>query len=399
MPMVLTLNAGSSSVKFALFDAVLDDAPALAAGQIDGLGSQAGFTARHFESGQQESYPLQPAGPADHVRAVNAILDWIERRLAGRSVAAIGHRVVHGGPHHAAPALIDDRLVDDLQALTPLAPLHQPHNLEGVAAARAAFPAAPQVACFDTAFHRGHPFVTDAFAIPRHYYHDGVRRYGFHGLSYEYVSGRLRQIAPQQAAGRVIIAHLGNGASLCAARDGRSIASTMGFTAVDGLPMGTRCGQIDPGVLLYLMAEKGMDLPALTDLLYNQSGLKGLSGLSSDMRELQASDRPEARETIDYFILRICRKMGSLAAALEGLDAVVFTGGIGENAAAIRKGVLDRLRWLGVTLDDAANARGDTAITTAASRVHAFVVKTDEERMIARHTRDVAGLADRSRAA
>jgi acetate kinase len=397
MPMVLTLNAGSSSVKFALFDAALEDGPALAAGQIDGLGEHATFSVR--TAGEKEVYPLEPAGPADHARAVNAILQWIESRLAGRSVAAIGHRVVHGGPHHAAPALIDGSLIDDLRALTPLAPLHQPHNLEGVVAARIAFPNAPQVACFDTAFHRGHPFVTDAFAIPRHFYQEGVRRYGFHGLSYEYVAGCLRQISPVEAAGRVIIAHLGNGASLCAVRDGRSIASTMGFTAIDGLPMGTRCGQIDPGVLLYLMAEKGMSVQEVTNLLYHQSGLKGLSGLTSDMRDLQASDRPEARETIDYFMLRICRKIGSLAAALEGVDAVVFTGGIGENSAAIRKGVLDRLRWLGVALDDAANERGDTVISTSDCRVRALVIKTDEERMIARHTLEVAGLAQRSRAA
>jgi len=399
MPMVLTLNAGSSSIKFALFDAGLDELPAMAVGQIDGLSAHATFTARHAESGQKESYPLQPAGPADHGRAVNAILDWIETRLAGRRVAAIGHRVVHGGPDHAAPARIDGRLIEDLRALTPLAPLHQPHNLDGVAAAHVEFPHVPQVACFDTAFHRGHPFTTDAFAIPRHYYHEGVRRYGFHGLSYEYVAGRLRETAPREAAGRVIIAHLGNGASLCAVRDGRSIASTMGFTAVDGLPMGTRCGQIDPGVLLYLMAEKGMDVHALTDLLYNQSGLKGLSGLTSDMRDLQASDSPAARETIEYFIVRICRKMGSLAAALEGIDAIVFTGGIGENAAAIRKGVLDRLRWLGVDLDADANERGAPVISTPESRVGVFVIKTDEERMIARHTLEVAGLSPRARAA
>jgi acetate kinase len=399
MPMVLTLNAGSSSIKFALFDAGQDKLPAMAAGQIDGLASHATFSARHIESGQKESFPLQPAGAVDHARAVNSILQWIETRLAGRRVAAVGHRIVHGGPHHTAPVPIDERLIDDLRALTPLAPLHQPHNLQGIAAACVEFPHVPQVACFDTAFHRGHPFVTDAFAIPRHFYHEGVRRYGFHGLSYEYVTGQLREIAPHEATGRAIIAHLGNGASLCAVRDGRSIASTMGFTAVDGLPMGTRCGQIDPGVLLYLMAEKGMDVHALTDLLYNQSGLKGLSGLTSDMRDLQASDLPEARETIDYFILRICRKVGSLTAALEGLDAIVFTGGIGENSAAIRKGVLERLGWLGIALDDDANERGDTAISSPGSRVGAFVIRTDEERMIARHTLEVAGLTEQSRAA
>ncbi|NVN85447.1 MAG: acetate/propionate family kinase [Rhodopseudomonas sp.] len=398
MPMVLTLNAGSSSVKFALFDAALDDGPAMATGQIDGLASHAIFTARAAAT-EKECFELSPAGRADHVRAVNAILEWIESRLAGRSVVAIGHRIVHGGPRHATPLPIDDNLIEELRALTPLAPLHQPHNLQGVVAARAEFPHVPQVACFDTAFHRGHPFVTDAFAIPRHFYHEGVRRYGFHGLSYEYIAGCLRRIAPVEAAGKVIIAHLGNGASLCAVRDGRSIASSMGFTALDGLPMGTRCGQIDPGVLLYLMAEKGMDVHALTDLLYNQSGLKGLSGLSSDMRDLQASDSREARETIDHFILRTCRKIGSLVAALEGFDAIVFTGGIGENSAAVRKGVLDRLRWLGLEPDDEANERGDTVISSPACRARAFVIKTDEERMIARHTLEVTGLAGRSRAA
>ncbi|HYN39378.1 MAG TPA: acetate kinase, partial [Rhodospirillales bacterium] len=218
--MVLTLNAGSSSVKFALFDAELDDGPAMAIGQIDGLASRATFTARSAGSTEKETFALLPEGPADHARAVNAILEWIESRLAGRSVVAIGHRIVHGGPHHAAPVPIDDNLIEQLRALTPLAPLHQPHNLQGVIAARAEFPQVPQVACFDTAFHRGHPFVTDAFAIPRHYYHEGVRRYGFHGLSYEYIAGSLRQIAPVEATGNVVIAHLGNGASLCAVRDG-----------------------------------------------------------------------------------------------------------------------------------------------------------------------------------
>jgi acetate kinase len=274
----------------------------------------------------------------------------------------------------------------------PLAPLHQPHNIAGIRAAREAWPGVLQVACFDTAFHRGHPFVHDTFALPRALYAEGVRRYGFHGLSYEYVSARLRTIAPLQAGGRVVVAHLGNGASMCAIRDGKSIASTMSFTALDGLPMGTRCGQLDPGVILYLLREKKLDVAALSDLLYRESGLQGLSGISHDMRELEASDAPEARQAIDYFISRIRYEFGGLAAALDGVDAMVFCGGIGENSWRVRERVLEGLEWMGIELDRTANRAGTDVISTAASRVRAYVIRTDEEAMLARHAVDELGL-------
>jgi acetate kinase len=289
--------------------------------------------------------------------------------------------------------VVDEGILETLRTLVPLAPLHQPHNISGIRAAMQAFPGAVQVACFDTAFHRSHPFVADAFALPRHLYEEGIRRYGFHGLSYEFIARRLRTVAPTLSTGRVIVAHLGNGASMCAMRDGRSFASTMGFTALDGLPMGTRCGQLDPGVVLYLMSEKGMDAQAISDLLYKESGLKGLSGLSHDMRILEGSDSPAAQEAIAYFVARIRREIGGLAAAIGGLDALVFTGGIGENSTRIREEVLTGMGWLGIVPDPAANSAGHQVISTADSGVAIFVLKTDEERMIAEHTAAAAELA------
>jgi acetate kinase len=321
------------------------------------------------------------------------VLDWRRTAVPDVTVIAAGHRVVHGGIHFDRPALVDEAVLDALRALIPLAPLHQPHNLAGIAAAQEAWPHVRQVACFDTAFHRGHPFVNDVFALPRRLYDEGVRRYGFHGLSYEYITRHLRQIAPAVAAGRVVVAHLGNGASMCAIRDGRSVASSMGLTALDGLPMGTRCGQLDPGVVLYLMREKRMDADAVADLLYKESGLLGLSGVSHDMRELEASDKPEAARAIDYFVFRVRRELGGLAAVLEGIDAVVFCGGIGENAWRVRERVLDGMAWLGIDLDRAANQAvppGATrVISSDRSRARVFVIPTDEEAMIARHTLEV----------
>lgn len=264
--------------------------------------------------------------------------------------------------------------------------MHQPHNLSGIAASHAAFPGAAQIACFDTAFHRAHPWVNDTFALPREYYDKGVRRYGFHGLSYEYVSGQLRKIAPDVAAGRVVIAHLGAGASMCGMRSGKSIASTMGFSALDGLPMGTRCGQLDPAVVLYLMDHEGLSSKDVAEILYKHSGLSGLSGLSGDMRELEEAGTPEAEQAIDYFVFRIRRELGGLAAALNGLDALVFCGGIGENSARIRHRICEGLGWLGLDLDDARNVRNDMRVSNLPSRAQIFVIKTDEEAMIASHT-------------
>ncbi|KAF0124391.1 MAG: acetate kinase, partial [Methylocystaceae bacterium] len=281
-------------------------------------------------------------------------------------------------------------VIDRLEKLVPLAPLHEPHNIAGIKAAREAWPESIQVACFDTAFHRSHPFVNDVFALPRQYYAEGVRRYGFHGLSYEYVSTRLREVSPSHAKGRVVVAHLGNGASMCAIQNGRSVASSMGFTALDGLPMGTRCGQLDPGVVLYLMQEKKLGAEEISNLLYKESGLKGLSGISHDMRELEASGAAEAREAIDYFVFRIRRELGGLAAVLQGIDAIVFCGGIGENAWRVRERVLEGMEWLGVELDRPANERQREVISSAKSPVRVFVIPTNEEQIIARHALQLA---------
>jgi acetate kinase len=293
---------------------------------------------------------------------------------------------VHGGLDFAAPIVVTDDAMARLTTLVPLAPLHQPHNLSGIAAAQAAFPGVAQVACFDTAFHRAHPFVNDAFALPRSLYEQGVRRYGFHGLSYEYITGKLAEVAPFHAKGRVVICHLGSGASMCAIRNGHSVASTMGFSALDGLPMGTRPGQLDPGVLLYLMDQMGMQPKAISDLLYKESGLKGLSGISNDMRDLEASDDPKARQAIDYFVFRVRREIGGMAAVLEGLDAIVFCGGIGENSRTIREAVLRSMEWIGIELDPQRNHANAEIISSDRSAVRVFVIRTNEELMIARHS-------------
>ena len=390
--LVLTLNAGSSSVKFAAFSLQHESLDLVANGQIEGLDAQATFSVTTATE-PKRSFAIEDADrKVDHRIAVETIIEWLEDHHHGARIAAVGHRIVHGGVDFSEPVIIDDQALAQLEALVPLAPLHQPHNLSGVRAARLAFPATQQVACFDTSFHRSHPFVADAFALPRSYYEDGIRRYGFHGLSYEYISRRLRALEPTIAAGRVIVAHLGNGASMCAMRDGRSIASTMGFTALDGLPMGTRCGQLDPGVVLYLMSERQMSAEAISDLLYKESGLKGMSGVSHDMRALEASEEASARDAIEYFVARIRREIGGLAATIGCLDALVFTGGIGENAARIRASVLSDMGWIGITLDAEANHRGAYRITSPDSRVPGFVIKTDEERMIAEHAARTAGL-------
>ena len=375
---ILTVNAGSSSIKFSIYAAGGEPEERLR-GQVDRIGGDNAELVIEQDNTGEKRFQI---GHADHRAAMAAILAHSGQALDGETVAGVGHRVVHGGTDFAAPMRLDDETVDRLAALEPLAPLHQPHNLAAVRAARSAFPEAVQIACFDTAFHRAHPWVNDTFALPREWYDKGVRRYGFHGLSYEYVSGEVARIAPDLRHGRVVIAHLGNGASMCAVRDGRSVASTMGFTALDGLPMGTRCGQLDPGVLLYMMDHEKMSPQDIADLLYRKSGLKGLSGISHDMRELEASGAPEAAEAIDYFVFRIRRELGALAAVLGGLDALVFTGGIGEHSARVRGKVCEGMEWLGIAIDAAKNAGNAVELGTGKTRV--MVVPTDEERVIAR---------------
>ena len=386
---LLTLNVGSSSIKFALFAA--DTLKLRLAGQLTAIGGNAQFHAKSLESSEHLSHDWSgTAGLASHGEAIAWLVQWFGEQMADTEVVAVGHRVVHGGVWFDSAVVVTPEIMDKLRELEPLAPLHQPHNLAGIAAAQVAFASALHVACFDTAFHCHQPFVKDCFALPRKYYDQGVRRYGFHGLSYEFIAHYLQTEFPLQAVGRVVVAHLGNGASMCAMLNGHSIASTMGFSALDGLPMGTRCGQLDPGVLLYFL-QQGMTEREMSDLLYKESGLKGISGFTNDMRELEQSDRLEAKQAIDYFVYRIKRELGAMTAALEGLDAVVFTGGIGEHSARVRAQVLAGMAWLGVELDDEANQRHETIISTHRSRVLCLRVPTDEESMIAQHTRRLTG--------
>jgi acetate kinase len=383
---ILVVNAGSSSVKFQVF--AVESSGELERkikGQMDGIGARprlrvsgadgAGIVDRGYGAGEVP----------DVRTAMQVAAAWL-RDEQDVYPTAIGHRVVHGGPDYNRPVLVDADVLSRLERLTPLAPLHQPHNLAPVRSVLAHFPDLPQVVCFDTAFHRGHTAVVDHYAIPERFYAQGVRRYGFHGLSYEYVAGRLPQVAPAIASGRVIVAHLGSGASMCALAGGRSVESTMGFTALDGLPMGTRPGQIDPGVLLYFMEQEGMNAAAIQKLCYHDCGLKGLSAISNDVRELEASADPRADFALDYFGYRVGLYAGTLAAALGGLDAFVFTAGIGENSAGVRARIAARLAWLGAVLDPAANATQATLISRPESRIALYVVPTDEELMIARHT-------------
>jgi acetate kinase len=383
---VLVLNAGSSSIKFQVFaigqDAELDRR---VRGQFEGIGTRPHLVARDARDkvlvDEDWSAGEVPDGPA----AIERLDEWVQGFRAGRPPAVIGHRVVHGGPTYDRPVQVTDEVIRELRRLVPLAPLHQPNNLAPIEAIRRRRPGVLQVACFDTAFHRGHSELADRFALPEELYEQGVRRYGFHGLSYEYIAHALPNVAPKVADGRVVVAHLGSGASMCALRHRRSVDSTMGFTALDGLPMGTRPGQLDPGVVLYLH-QRGMSTEAVQTLLYNDCGLKGLSGVSNDVRDLLASAESRARLAIDYFVYRIAKELGAFAAVLGGLDALVFTAGIGENSPAIRKAVLERSAWLGFAVDDAANDENGTAITGPASKLPAFVIPTNEELMIARHT-------------
>jgi acetate kinase len=390
MQAILVLNAGSSSLKFQIFAVDGDRLERRVRGQIDGIGVHPRLRASGPEGTALADHAFASADMPDLPAASAELRGWIAS-LGGFELRAIGHRVVHGGPVYDRPVRIDADVLARLTALAPLAPLHQPHNLAPIGLAAEIDPAMPQVACFDTAFHRGHAAHTDCYALPQTLYDQGVRRYGFHGLSYEYVAERLRAVAPDVAGGRVIVAHLGSGASMCGLREGRSVESTMGFTALDGLPMGTRPGQLDPGVVLYLIEQRGMSAAEVGDLLYKRSGLKGLSGVSNDMRDLLASDDPRAAFAIDHFVYRCGLMAGLLAAALGGVDAFVFTAGVGENAAPIRARIAERLVWLGAELDPAANDAGAARISTPASRVALLVMPTDEELMIARHTLSLVG--------
>jgi acetate kinase len=386
--LILVLNAGSSSLKFRGYavDGDGGDPRLLVRGQIEGLYTEPHFTVSNAAGDHRDENRWPPGTALGHDGAVGYIGDFLRSHREGHRLVAAGHRVVHGGVRFTAPTLVTPEVIEQLAALVPLAPLHQPHNLAPIRALAALRPDLPQVACFDTAFHHTAPEVAQAFALPHDISARGVRRYGFHGLSYEYIASRLPEVAPGAALGRTVVAHLGNGASMCALLGGRSIASTMGFTAVDGLVMGTRCGSVDAGVILYLMDELKMDTRAVEDLIYKRSGLLGVSGISSDMRTLLASDDPRARFAVELFTYRIGRELGSLAAALEGLDALVFTGGIGERAALIRDRVCRHAGWLGVELDPAANDGDGPRISRDGSRVDAWVIPTDEEGMIARHT-------------
>ncbi|HTG78736.1 MAG TPA: acetate/propionate family kinase [Sphingomicrobium sp.] len=378
------INAGSSSIKFA----IINDDPEqslLFRGQMEKIGVGPSLTVEG-PAGEKLIEKEWGAKDIDHHSGTRIILESCIALLGGETIEGIGHRVVHGGTSFAAPTVVTKDVVASLKALCPLAPLHQPHNLTPIESIMAEAPHIRQVACFDTAFHQTQQQLAQNYALPRELTEAGVKRYGFHGLSYEYVSGKLRDVAPDQADGRIIVAHLGNGASLCAMHHGRSVATTMGFTAVEGLVMGTRCGSIDPGVLIYLMDERGMDARALEDLIYKKSGLLGVSGLSSDMRTLRGSDDPRAREAIDLFIYRIVREIGSLSAALGGLDGIVFTGGIGQRDTKTRKEVIDGCGWLGAAIDEQLNAAGQGRIDATTSRIPVWVLPTDEERVIARHT-------------
>ena len=368
----LTVNAGSSSIKYALFPRGGDPASPVLSGQVEGLGVEGRSHAQGMA--QALAHVAGGAGP-------------------GWRIAVVGHRIVHGGNVFAQPVRIDEPVEQALQALAPLAPLHQPHNLRGLAAARAAFPGVPQVACFDTAFHRAQPEVHQRFALPAVWHHAGVQRYGFHGLSYESICTQLAADEPSLAAGRVVVAHLGNGASMCAIAGGRSVATTMSFSPLDGLTMGTRCGRLDAAVVLHLIDHHGLDTAAVATLLHRQSGLLGLSGLSSDMRTLLASAQPEARLALDHFVESAVRELAGLAAAMRGVDAVVFTGGIGVNAAVLRARIVEAAGWMGLRLDDAANTGGARCINTADSAVQLRVLRTNEEAVIARHAFEVGATA------
>jgi len=385
---IVVLNAGSSSIKFSLFLQRGEDLELDVRGQIEGIYTSPRFVAKD-RAGSVRSEKSWGEVRLGHEGALEHIMEFLRGELADDHLVGVGHRVVHGAMEYTRPVRLDAAVLAALEKFVPLAPLHQPHNLSPIRILLERAPGLPQVACFDTSFHRSNPEVAQRFALPAELHEAGVRRYGFHGLSYEYVASVLPQFDAKAAQGRTVVFHLGNGSSMCAILEGRSMASTMGFTAVEGLPMGTRAGSLDPGVVLYLMDERKMDVRAIEKLLYQQSGLLGMSGISSDMRTLLASEDPRAAAALDVFVYRMRRELGSLTAALGGLDAIVFTAGIGENAPAIRERVCRDAGWLGVELDAAANAAGGPRISAASSRVSVWVIPTNEELMIARHTRRV----------
>ncbi|MCC8391455.1 acetate/propionate family kinase [Paraburkholderia sp. MMS20-SJTR3] len=386
MEVILVINSGSSSIKFQAFSMDGTTLEPIAGGKLEELYTAPRMTVKRVNGEVIEDRRWPDGESLPHEKALDFLFDWLRTHAAGATLRAVGHRVVHGGEHYGEPVVIDDEVLAALDKLVPLAPLHQPHNLAAIRAIAARNPQLTQIACFDTAFHHTQPSVATRYALPPDITNQGVRRYGFHGLSYEYIASVLPQYSERAARGRTVVLHLGNGASMTALAENRSVASTMGFTAVEGLVMGTRSGSLDPGVLLWMIEEAGMDARAIGSLLYKRSGLLGVSGISSDMRTLLASDSPAAAEAVDLFCYRISRELGSLAAALGGLDAIVFTAGIGEYAAPVRERVCRAATWLGVSLDDDANARHGPRISDAQSAVEVWVIPTNEELMIARHT-------------
>lgn len=391
---ILVINAGSSSVKFASFHASQGASPVRTLhGVIEGIGTAPKLQAWAHEDDPVEELALGVSSdPAlGQQAALSTMLDWLKQHPTQGQLLAAAHRVVHGGVRFTAPTLVTPEVLTQLQELVPLAPLHQPHNLAAIQALTALMPGLPQVACFDTAFHARQPWVAQAFALPRHISLSGVKRYGFHGLSYDFIARVLPEHLGHAANGRVVVAHLGNGASMCAMKQRQSVASSMGFTALDGLMMGTRCGQLDPGVVLHLMQQRGLSAHQVETMLYKESGLLGVSGMSSDMRVLEDSDHPDAQAAIDLYVYRVLRELGALAAALGGLDALIFTAGIGEHSALIRERVCQGASWLGLSLDAQANQRHQTCISEAGSRVSAWVIPTNEEWMIARHSQSLLG--------
>ncbi|HJX90513.1 MAG TPA: acetate/propionate family kinase [Pyrinomonadaceae bacterium] len=384
---IAVLNAGSSSIKFSLFVTRGRDLELELHGQIEGIYTAPHFIAKKLDGTKAAEKTWDAGSKFGHDGALDYLITFLKSQIADDHLFGVGHRVLHGGIDYKWPVIVDERVASAIEKLIPLAPLHQPHNLAPIRRLLDRVPELPQVACFDTSFHTTNPNVAQRFALPEELYEAGVRRYGFHGLSYEYIASVLGEFDATAASGKVVVLHLGSGASMCAMESGRSVATTMGFTAIDGLPMGTRTGTLDPGVVLYLMDQHNMDARAIEKLLYNQSGLLGVSGLSSDMRQLLDSSDTRAKLAIDLYCYRIRREVGSLAAALGGLDAIVFTGGIGENSAAIRERVCRDAAWLGVELDASANTAGGPRISTSGARVSAWTIPTNEELMIARHTR------------
>jgi acetate kinase len=382
----LVLNAGSSSLKFCMFHRTAGAKWHVGArGQIEGIGTRPQMSVKN-EAGKKIVDETLDSSVRDGRAAVDVLSAWLRTTFAGGKIVGVGHRVVHGGPKFSGPVVVTPQVIAELKSLTPLAPLHQPHNLAPIEAILERMPTVPQVACFDTGFHRGHSAVATLVPLPRDLVQGGVERYGFHGLSYEYIASALPEVAPDIADGRVVVAHLGSGASLCALKVRKSIDSTMGFTALDGLCMGTRPGNIDPGIVLYMFQHLGLNVKQVEDALYKKSGLLGISGISNDMRDLLTSNEPAAKLAVDYFVYRAAKEIGALAAALGGLDALVFTAGIGENSAEVRRRVSEASAWIGIELDAAANAAGVPRISTPGSKVSAWVVPTNEELMIARHT-------------